>query len=295
MDTDMVVCKVCSEQLLVKLDDEDQSGDSKASGQDDDNEKQDEGEEEADLSDATAIKYQLLVDKYSQMIVTAHSQSCPWRNRGCDESIQRISGLFNTSSALQALKSRYESLRIFDIPSVHIPREHFSYKLANLAEFRFRTGDTQQAHQDILRLAMCGWQASTGRGDVAECRACFRSLGLWLYRGEAPIMEKLDAVESHLEYCPWRSPSAQQSELELEGEKMMVPAWFLVARRIDEHIYDRLQLDSSPARKQQHHKESEGLGEKERETRVKELLRRVKQLKKPFNVKSLLRKKPAAG
>ena len=278
---DMVACKACNEQLLVKLDGAGEAVATEAAVPDTD--------EEEDLTAADMLRHRLLVDKYSDLIITAHAQSCPWRNRGCDESIQRISGLFNTASTIQTLKARYESLQDFDLPSVHVSPEQSTYPTEALIEFRFNASEEESPHQSKLRLAMCGWQASPGREDVAECRACFRSLGLWLYRGEQPIMEKLDAVESHLEYCPWRSAGAQRTEIEWEGAKKMVPAWVLVARIMKEMIHHPTAVDGAAERKPAEP------GEKERETKVKELLRRVKDLRKPFNVKALLRKKPTEG
>lgn len=283
VDTDTVACKACNEQILIKLDAELETAATELA------EQQDETEED-DLSVAATLRHRLLVEKYYNMIVTAHARSCPWRKRGCDESIQRISGLLNTTSTLQTLEARYDGLRKFEIPSVHLSTEISRHQVEEMIKFRFDASQQEEPHQDTLRLAMCGWQASPGREDVAECRACFRSLGLWLYRGEQPIMEKLDAVESHLEYCPWRSASAQRTEIEFEGRKMMVPAWILVARTIKEVVH---RPGADGATETVH--EPEQLGEEQRETKVKELLRRVKDLRKPFNVKALLRKKPAAS
>jgi C3HC zinc finger-like/Rsm1-like len=281
IDTDMVACKACSEQLVVKLDQQEEDAATEAAAQED--------KEEDDLDTAAMLRHRLLVDKYRDMIISAHAQSCPWRNRGCDDSIQRISGLLNTTNTLQTLKARYDSLRNLDIPSVHVMAIDFPYPMVEMAAFRLSINQPEEVHQDTLRLAMCGWQASPNREDVAECRACFRSLGLWLYRGDEPIMEKLDAVESHLEYCPWRSPSTQRTEIELGGQKRMVPAWVLVARTIKETA-DHPAVDAAAENQQQ---EPVEMGEKERETKVKQLLRRVKELKKPFNVRALLRRKPA--
>ena len=281
IDADMVACKACNERLLVRLDQEEKDAAAEES---------EKNEEEDDLNTAALLRHRLLVEKYKDMTITAHAQSCPWRNRGCDESIQRISGLLNTTGTLQTLKARYESLRKHDIPSVHVSAEGFSYPMEQMTEFRFGINELKDIHQDTLRLAMCGWRFSPTRADVAECRACFRSLGLWLYRGEQPIVGRLDAVESHLEYCPWRSPEAQRTEIALEGKKRMVPASILVARAIREAA-DNSVVDGI-REKQEVPVE---LGEKERENKVRELLRRVKELKKPFNVKALLRKKPAGS
>lgn len=280
--TDMVACKACNEQLLVKLDEEEEAAVLESSKQDD------EGED--DFDNAATLRHQLMVEKYSDLIITGHAFSCPWRNRGCDASIQRISGLFNTTHTVQTVKARYDSLSKFDVPTVHISSEDFSHPLEALAEFRFSTSEPEQPDQDTLRLAICGWQASPDRQDVAECRACFRSLGLWMYRGESPIVEKLDAVESHLEYCPWRSSDAQRTEIDLGGKKMMVPAWVLVGGTIKNSVHRPLLGANAMAETQQEIPKE--LAGKERETKVKELLRRVKDLKKPFNVRALLRKKP---
>ncbi len=283
VEMDMVGCKACNEQILVKLDAEEEATTKESA-------EQDVGEEE-DLTTAAMLRHRLLVEKYGDLIITGHAQTCPWRNRGCDESIQRISGLLNTTSTIQTLKARYSSLESLDVPSVHVLAREFEDLTEDMIKFRFDEKELEIPHQDTLRLAMCGWQSSPDREDIVECRACFRSLGLWLYRGEQPIMEKLDAVESHLEYCPWRSASAQTTEIELDGKKKMVPAWVLVARMIRE-VAHRPAVDGTAKMQQE---ESIELGEKERETKVKELLRRVKELKKPFNVKALLRKKPASS
>jgi hypothetical protein len=54
-------------------------------------------------------------------------------------------------------------------------------------------------------------------------------------------------------------------------------------------LVHRPAIDGAADKRQE---EPEQRTEKERETKVKELLRRVKDLRKPFNVKALLRKKP---
>lgn len=281
IDADMVACQTCNEQLLVRLDQEEKHAATEVSGKD---------EEEDDLDTAALLRHRLLIERYQDAIITAHAQSCPWRNRGCDESIQRISGLLNATSTLQSLKGRYDSLREHDIPAVHLSAEGLSYPTEQMTEFRFGIDKLEDIHQDTLRLAMCGWQFSLTRDDVAECRACFRSLGLWLYRGPQSIVERLDAVENHLEYCPWRSPEAQRTELVLDGKKRMMPAWMLVAKTIKEAVGHP--ADDGASEKQEERVE---VGEKERENKVRELVRRVKELKKPFNVKALLRRKTAGS
>ncbi len=82
IDTDLVACKACNEELLVQLGQVEEDAATEAAEQDE------EGEGD-DLDTAAMLRHRLLVEKYRDMIITSHAQSCPWRNRGCDESIQR--------------------------------------------------------------------------------------------------------------------------------------------------------------------------------------------------------------
>jgi hypothetical protein len=247
-----------------------------------------------------------IVAKYRELITSAHNENCPWRRRGCIDSIQRIEGLLNAPTTISGLQARYEGIIVrvlgSDIPSVCVSIEEleefatvFQALLAKISSMGFA-----EPNKDAYLLAVCGWQTSTEQGsDVVECHHCFRRLGLWLYRGNEPAIEKLDAIDSHLDYCPWRSPEAQATEISTRGRKVMVPGWVLVAQAVQRQKASSIggSLGATAAAT-----ESPGLaedaigtittesGEKERDTRVKELLRRVKELKKPFNVKALLKR-----
>lgn len=288
---DTVGCQACNENLHVQID-VDTEGGAENTANNDDNDG-DDGEE--DFESVASLKHRLLVERYQDMIITAHESTCPWRKRGCDDSIQRISGLLSTKTALEGLKTRYDSLSQLRIPDVVLPSEsRAQVKDDDIERFRFG-GSENRPIPHTLRLAMAGWQGAMSREDVAECRACFRSLGLWLYRGETPIMERLDAVESHLEYCPWRSGTAQKTIIEIEGEQKEVPAWELVVRAVNESVEDRVPDEAAEAVPEREADANEHLGEADREVKVKRLLRRVRDLKKPFNVKSLLRKRPVVN
>ncbi|PLB55513.1 C3HC zinc finger protein [Aspergillus steynii IBT 23096] len=63
-------------------------------------------------------------------------------------------------------------------------------------------------------LASFGWDSvSDGAAGLAECSACFRRLGLWMYKpkpnGDSAIYDALDAANEHMEYCPWINGEAQ--------------------------------------------------------------------------------------
>ncbi|EEQ92666.2 uncharacterized protein BDCG_07786 [Blastomyces dermatitidis ER-3] len=63
-------------------------------------------------------------------------------------------------------------------------------------------------------LAAFGWDAGPDVGaGLATCGACFRRLGLWMYKpkedGSVSVYTKLDVVDEHMDYCPWVNPKTQ--------------------------------------------------------------------------------------
>jgi C3HC zinc finger-like/Rsm1-like len=306
---DTVSCGACEERLLVKLD-KDEGQSTGQPGEAGDAERAQNTEDEDNGYAMASEVHAGIVAKYEELITSAHSETCPWRRRGCIDSIQRIEGLLNAPTAVSGLQIRYDgivaSVRGSDIPDVCISIEEseryatvFQSLLSKISSMGLLT-----SNKNAYLLAVCGWQTAIEHGnDVVECRYCFRRLGLWLYRGNEPAMEKLDAIESHLEYCPWRSLEAQSTEISVGGTKVMVPGWVLVAQAVQRQKADTyadtpgdmgIGLEASGLPEDAVGSVTAGVGEKERETRVKDLLRRVKELKKPFNVKALLKrnKKP---
>ncbi|OKO98280.1 hypothetical protein PENSUB_9378 [Penicillium subrubescens] len=72
----------------------------------------------------------------------------------------------------------------------------------------------QIINQAALAMAFFGWDSTLGGSkDLAACRACFRRLGLWMYKpkenGEVSVYTSLDATTEHMDYCPWIDRSAQ--------------------------------------------------------------------------------------
>ena len=315
VDTDTVACGICGKRLYINIDLEDNT--------DKENEDQDSSETdvshllETDDIDSTAGEvYEGIVKKFAEMIVTAHAEGCQWRGRGCDVSIQRIEGLLNTASVVTNLRNRYDGL---SSNPQGVPVTQLLSKRGEDAEKeirRFQFDEATRPEVNTLRLAICGWHPKSE--DVFECRNCFRSLGLWLYRGDQPTMEKLDAIESHLEYCPWRSPTAQQTEILLpqrqddvaitHPQTQQMAGWQLVchAMKLDNAKRRRKTLDdngsSRPATAvsgdQQSNSEQAAadvaLSPEQRDKKMKALLERIKSVKKPFNVSKLLKKKKEA-
>jgi DNA-directed RNA polymerase subunit RPC12/RpoP len=307
--TDTVSCGACGERLLVKLDNDDGTITSPPPQASEAEEALSTEVEDGDYMTASEV-HAGVVAKYQELITTAHNESCPWRRRGCIDSIQRIEGLLNAPIALSMLQARYGGI-IANVPGSDIPEVSintaesekyatiFRSLLSKISSMNFK-----EPEKNAYLLAVCGWQLALEHGsDVIECRHCFRRLGLWLYRGEEPTIEKLDPIDSHLEYCPWRSSEAQATEIYMKGTKIMAPGWVLVAQAVERQKRasdtDTSRSAGTAAGAQDLPLDAVGvetaeIGEKERETKMKDLLRRVRELKKPFNVKALLQrnKKP---
>lgn len=294
VDTDTVSCGSCTERVHIdlSLDRELLEPGEKETG-----------DEEDDFEMAAEV-YRGIVKRYQEKIILAHSESCLWRKRGSDSSIQRVEGLLNTNTALSALRTRYESLmtRADEIPDVApLPSNEFADE-RELRSFRVEPSD-EEININALRLAVCGWHRKSD--DVIECRHCFRSLGLWLYRGATPTIEQLDGVDNHLEYCPWRSAEAQDTEIALPKQKQdqesasskeRVSGWMLVYLAIVRDQTRKRAHESTVTSVLSETDASTGSGgsdatPEQREKKMRDLLNRIKEIKKPFNVKALLRRK----
>ncbi|ODH29196.1 hypothetical protein ACO22_03784 [Paracoccidioides brasiliensis] len=189
-----------------------------------------------------------LVEEYSKRITDGHAERCPWRKSGCDDTIQRLT-LTNPETAVKSLQKRYVNLTFLEskLPPMENIAKPDGLDLDDIAKMlpptflsftqHDKTGDATQArpeqpadaqgNQDgglpqvrekittaALVLAIFGWDASGEAGaDLASCRACFRRLGLWMYKpkedGSIPVYDKLDVVSEHMDYCPWINSKTQ--------------------------------------------------------------------------------------
>jgi hypothetical protein len=299
VDTDTVSCGSCRERVHIDL-----SLDSELLKPRETEQPVEIGpEEQEDDFEVAAEVYHGIVERYQEKIITAHAENCLWRKRGPDSSIQRIEGLLNTNTALSSMRKRYESImaRPDEIPDVApLPSARVTEERELLS---FRLEATDEINSNALKLAVCGWDRKSD--DVIECRNCFRSLGLWLYRGETPAIENLDGVDNHLEYCPWRSAEAQDTEIALpkqkHGEdsltgKERVSGWVLVYLAIVRDNTRKGAHESTVTSAISETETNTGSGDsvttpEQREKKMRDLLKRIKEIKKPFNVKALLRRK----
>ena len=252
----------CEVSIVIKveedpLDTENQRDDAQSSEGDDD------GDDDG-VQDWREAAQKELVERYAEMISSAHEGGCLWRRRGCDDTIQRLP-LIHHATALQGLRDRYNNLTSIssELPSestFSIP-EGLSIPtlIAQASQILQPPPETTTPHPSpvaintpALLLSLFGWQTeeSGHLPGLVTCNACFRRLGLWLYRSsstssgatheESSPLPHLDLVTEHRDYCPWVSALSQngmnrRTSLDsLAGWEVLVRGVRNAARRRDE-------------------------------------------------------------
>lgn len=86
--------------------------------------------------------------------------------------------------------------------------------------------------------AFFGWDVvKDGSSGLLECRACFRRLGLWLYKpkeeGKKPVYDKLPVHTEHMDYCPWINGTAQSATgTAADKSEGLLSGWQILAQGI---------------------------------------------------------------
>ncbi|KAJ5856288.1 uncharacterized protein N7529_010232 [Penicillium soppii] len=211
-----------------------------------------------------------LVDEYAKMLSSSHGEGCPWRNKSCDATIQHLP-LTNCEIALSGLHTRYTNISkmgdklpaddIVETPEGleldaiinGLPNEWFEatatstsrdQELTNCANHESTDGaepsqsTSRSVNRAALALALLGWDtASDGAAGLVGCGACFRRLGLWIYKpkdnGDVTVYTSLNVADEHMDYCPWINKSAQ-SGTGRANEKLadLRTGWQLVAEAV---------------------------------------------------------------
>ncbi|KAL6714340.1 hypothetical protein ACLMJK_007763 [Lecanora helva] len=255
------VCCVggCSKEVVITLEDDDEE---KPQVEDETADPQSSDEHEEDWREKA---YEELVKKYAEMIITAHDEGCFWRRRGCDDTIQRLP-LVNRDSAIESLRQRYASLAAMSSelpPNPEVPSEFdFSVihdQLSTLLQPPCISQDSQamspespinsQAVPALISpaavLALFGWQAEEGHiPGLATCTACFRRLGLWLFKPSSDnstpsSMDRLDVVSEHRDFCPWINSLSQNGSASRRTSLEGLAGWQALLRTVQAYTLQK--------------------------------------------------------
>lgn len=165
--------------------------------------------------------------------------------------------LAQQATALDNLRQRYNSLNAMasDLPSnLSIPEkselsEKCEYVLALLCERATKPADpstdittsepTPSLNEAAWTLALFGWQAEESHiSGLATCHACFRRLGLWLFKPSAGAssessMDRLDVVGEHRDYCPWINALSQNGNTSRHTSLEGLAGWEILLRVVN--------------------------------------------------------------
>ena len=244
-----VRCSLCNVEILVKL-----------------NQKEVDGKEEP-VYVAANIE-EALVEKYAGLIVTSHNEDCLWRQRGCDDTIFKLP-LNDPTDTTDSLRERYDELCLrkdtlpyefnlrppetFDLDAVltYLPPKFFTLRSDPISP---NTPPPQipELNKVALTLALFGWQGNTHPrlgvqlGSIS-CTACFRNLGLWLFKSkavdaegvesEAAVVNPLHPVTEHRPYCPWQNAASQNGKT--KNSTSQLAGWEIVLRVLKNEYYLR--------------------------------------------------------
>ncbi|KAJ5899509.1 hypothetical protein N7495_004253 [Penicillium taxi] len=206
-----------------------------------------------------------LVEEYEKRLSDGHSDNCPWRNKWCDATIQRLP-LSNPDVALSGLRERYlnvvkmgdklpaedafEYLEGFDLDDTikMLPEEWLkpektpektneeSVASAEKVETpKEPTTEPVSINRAAFTLAFFGWSTvDDGGAGLVGCKACFRRLGLWMYKpkenGDITVYASLNAATEHMEYCPWIDGLAQSGTGSPNKQDGLLSGWEIVAQ-----------------------------------------------------------------
>ena len=177
------------------------------------------------------------------------------------DTIQRLP-LAHQAAALEGLRHRYDSLTAMesDLPPTLSAPDHIDLaKLANDSRSALqqkpssaasvqpgKQADTSKEPPDsslnvnlsAFTLAIFGWQAEEDHiSGLATCTACFRRLGLWLFKpspedlDSTSSMDRLDVLGEHREYCPWINALSQNGASRRSSLDGMA-AWEVLSRHV---------------------------------------------------------------
>ncbi|PLN81944.1 C3HC zinc finger protein [Aspergillus taichungensis] len=206
-----------------------------------------------------------LVEEYASRLAQGHGESCPWRNKGCDATIHRLA-LSNADNAISALQTRYSNLvKMADqLPAETIIQTPGSFNIEEVistlppnfdgTEAPVETTEprtpqrTEETHESLptppvvnrtaFILAFFGWDTTADKAaGLASCSACFRRLGLWMYKpkenGDPGIYDSLEVATEHMEYCPWVNGKAQSGTGRPSDKQAELPSgWEVLAQAL---------------------------------------------------------------
>lgn len=168
---------------------------------------------------------------------------------------------------------------------------------------------TKSINKAAFALAFFGWDTvSDGAAGLAGCGACFRRLGLWMYKpkdnGEVRVYDALEVANEHMEYCPWISGQAQSGTGKpTEKPETLRSGWESLAQSLRvkhrRQVRSTASMDTLRAGSETPCMDGpvveDGVDEERKKATDREWWSKIRRMKQVLNVKSPRRKSIAPG
>ena len=116
------------------------------------------------------------------------------------------------------------------------------------------SGASGTLNSAAISLALFGWQAEEGHiSGLATCTACFRRLGLWLFKpsldsSNPSSMERLDVIGEHRDYCPWINALSQNGAPSRRKLLDGLAGWQVLLRAVQAiALHEKYDTEKTPA------------------------------------------------
>lgn len=239
--------------------------------------------------------------------------------------------LNNAETTTHTLRERYDELlsRNQNLPYIFNLRPPPDLDLDLVLGYLPNNFFTSPASSDIVSpaevnkvafmVALFGWQGykherlGVQSGSVS-CQACFRVLGLWIFKSKGineageevadPVVNCLDVVKEHRDYCPWRNAASQNGQKATEKSESTAQAgWEIVLRVLKNAHYFRQSNEVQGDRTSKAVTASDAVSEidsvldedeeaKTRDEKDKQRWARLKRVKSIFDTKGGRKKRP---
>lgn len=168
---------------------------------------------------------------------------------------------------------------------------------------------TMSINKAAFALALFGWDTvSDGAAGLAGCGACFRRLGLWMYKpkdnGEVRVYDALEVANEHMEYCPWISGQAQSGTAKpTEKPEALRSGWESLAQSLRvkhrRQVRSTVSMDTLRAGSETPSMDGpvvdDGVDEETKKATDREWWSKIRRMKQVLNVKSPRRKSIVPG
>lgn len=215
VDTNTVCCKGgCGKRVQIRLEPSarrrmrsgnwklDQDGEEQGDDQGREIE-HDEGDEEEEEQEDDDSFENALVERYKDLIVQGHGESCLWRRAGCKNDIYKlpivrtavwqsdVNDRYNSCLELADALKDVQTKTVIATPAAEKLLINLPSKLLSKAQDADASAHTSHEGSEVnvafkakaLTITLCGWRGVTeSHTALLSCDACFQRVGLWMYQ-----------------------------------------------------------------------------------------------------------------